>query len=99
MHYTLKQDFDLHEATAESQKKDEPQSEAQSTETMVIKHPNIEGTTETNPSNDMEELEQVPVSHNKEKLETKDGAKFIQEEANEMEEAIDMQLPEFASKL
>ena len=89
----LKQAFEVHEATAENEKKDESQLEVQSLETMDIKHPNLEGeTTETNPSNDTEELEKVLASCNNEKLEIKEGGKYIQEDAKVMEAATDMQL-------
>ena len=85
----------LQEAAFESEKMDERQSEVQSLETMVIEHADLDGgTTKTNKSIDTEELDQVQESHTEEKLEIKDGAKFIQEEAIEMEKAIYVHLPE-----
>lgn len=98
----LKQAFDLHGVTVNTcaeKKKDETESEAQSLETIVIKHTNIEGeTTETNPSNDTEEVERVPASGAREKSEIKDGGKFIQEEAKKIEEATGMQLLKTATE-
>ena len=80
---------------AETRKKDQPQSQ----ETTVISHPNLEGeTTETNISNDTEEIEKIIVSHTGQKLEIKHGGTFIEEETKEMEEAKVMQLLKTATE-
>ena len=99
----LNQAFELHEAPgnicAETEKKEEPQSEAQSLHTIVIDHPDLDrDTIDTNRCNDTEEGECDPGSHTSEKFEIKDRGKFILEEAKEREEAIDMQLQESAKE-
>ncbi|XP_061358797.1 uncharacterized protein LOC133302989 [Gastrolobium bilobum] len=96
------QTFHIHKGRGntclENEKKAEPQSEAQTIETMVIKYSNLEGqvATEINPDIDTEVLEKVPVSQEGEKLEIKDGRKIIKEEEKEMEEATSMQSPKTA---
>ncbi|KAF1885675.1 hypothetical protein Lal_00039523 [Lupinus albus] len=91
--------FELHEVipntNKENEKKVQPQSAA-SLESIVLKHPNLEGLEKTaiKQSNDTEEVENDPESNTGEKLEIKDGLEIIQEEAREKELAIEIQLPE-----
>ncbi|KAK7339569.1 hypothetical protein VNO77_20246 [Canavalia gladiata] len=95
--------FDLHEVTCqtrvENELKVEPQSEAQNQDTTFIKYVNLEGeTTEITPTKVSEEQEKVPVSSSAGKLEINNDGRFIQEEAEEMEEANEMQLLKTASE-
>ena len=82
-----------------TENQDEPQCEAQSRETIVEEHPDLEqDATETNPHNNTEEFVQVPASHTAEKLEINNGEKFIPDESKEMDESTGIQLQECAQE-
>ncbi|KAL5172128.1 hypothetical protein HKD37_16G044944 [Glycine soja] len=101
--YMLKKAFDLHKVAcqtgAENELKAEFLSEERSQETIVTKHPNLEGESiEINPTSETEEHEQVPASHTGEKLEINDDGNFIQEEEKEMEKETERQLLKTATE-
>jgi len=103
MQYMLKKAFDLHKVAcqtgAENELKAEFLSEERSQETIVTKHPNLEGESiEINPTSETEEHEQVPASHTGEKLEINDDGNFIQEEEKEMEKETERQLLKTATE-
>ncbi|XP_029130782.1 uncharacterized protein LOC109816216 isoform X14 [Cajanus cajan] len=97
--YILKKALHLHKVTCQTsagnEQKDELLPEQHSQESILTKHPNLEGETiEIKPTNETEELEKVPVSHMVERLEINDDGNSIQEEEKEMEKAVERQLLE-----
>ncbi|XP_027352145.1 pericentrin-like [Abrus precatorius] len=95
--------FDLHEVTHQTivdhEMKVEPQIETQKQETTVIKLLCLEGeTAEINTTNDAEKQQTVPATPTGEKLAIADDGIFIQEEAEETEEANETQLQQTASE-
>lgn len=74
----------------ENEKKEEIKTEELKLETIVVKPLDLEGETiEVNMSNDSEGHEKVPESPPSEELEIKEGRIWIQEEAKDIEEAIE----------
>lgn len=104
MQYLLKQVFGLHkvtnQASAENEQQAEPWCKAQNQDATFTTHRNLEGQTTNiiNPSSDADEQENVPISQTAETLETEEDGKFKQEEANEKEEATELQLLEPAAE-
>lgn len=78
----------------ENELKAEHQSEEQNQETTFIKYPNLEGNTldKIKPTNDIEEQKKFTASHVGEKLESVKDGKFLQGEAEVIEEATGMKL-------
>lgn len=100
----LTQALGLHEvinqARVENKVKADPLFEVQNQGTTFIKQPNLEGKTTDilNPPNNNEEQENFLASYTSEKINTNDDGKFIQEEAKDKEEAIEMKLQKTTSK-